>query len=162
MKTLPVWLTLIILLGITACASADSREKSVSRATSIGSEYYWYDGDTQRRVQLQNDSDTINKLASPSKDGSQARTVPVFRSAGQRMTLPGGIIVKFQSSWQKKQIIAWMQANGFKQYSPLVSDSTWLIDTPPGLKSLQIANGIHEGGEVVYASPNWARERTHR
>ncbi len=76
-----------------------------------------------------------------------------------KMTMPGGVIVKFADHWSVDQITNWMRAGGFDEFHAVIGNHIWMIATAPGREGLRLANEIHESGDVVYASPNWARPR---
>lgn len=95
------------------------------------------------------------------------RFSPVFRDTpsggGPMRALPGGVIVYLDPNLPPAEIDAWLI-----RYSPNVvrrlpiGPHVYLIDTPPGLESLETANRIHESGEVIAATPNWWTERSRR
>lgn len=85
---------------------------------------------------------------------------PVFREgtspAGRLMALPGGVIVQFQAEWTTEQIDDWIASHGYAIRQKLGIRGQWyVLDSPAGLASLEMANTIHESGEVVSATPNW-------
>jgi len=41
-----------------------------------------------------------------------------------------------------------------------VSGTVWLLEGPPGLGSLELANRLHAGGQFAAAQPNWWVQRT--
>ncbi len=99
--------------------------------------------------------------------GSVANQSPVFREgdspAGRLMALPGGVIVNFKPDWTDDQVRLWTKAHGYFIKQKLNIQGNWyIIDTPPGLVSLQTANKIQETGEVVSASPNWWKQTVAR
>jgi hypothetical protein len=91
---------------------------------------------------------------------SMAGTSPVFREgnspAGRLMALPGGVIAQFQPEWTAEQIGEWLANRGYAVRQKLNILGLWyLLESPAGLASLEMANAIHESGEVVSATPNW-------
>ncbi len=99
--------------------------------------------------------------------GSAASQSPVFREgnspAGRLMALPGGVIVNFKPDWTDDQVHLWAKAHSYVIKQKLNILGNWyIIDTPPGLISLQTANDIHETGEVISASPNWWKQTATR
>ncbi len=70
--------------------------------------------------------------------------------------LPGGVIVSMPSEWKGTQAQEWLRRQQFPaRRLESVKGDVYLLDTPPGLESLQIANRIQESGEVLVAQPNW-------
>lgn len=112
---------------------------------------------------------TIRKNTSPTSRaaGSKTNQSPVFREgdspAGRLMALPGGVIVNFKPDWTDDQVRLWTTAHGYLIKQKLNILGNWyIIDSPPGLASLQTANEIQETGEVVSASPNWWKQTVTR
>lgn len=112
---------------------------------------------------------SIHKNTSPTRRtaGSTANQSPVFREgdspAGRLMALPGGVIVNFKPDWTDEQVRLWTKTHDYLIKQKLNILGNWyIIDTPPGLVSLQAANDIQETGEVVSASPNWWKETANR
>ncbi len=94
-------------------------------------------------------------------------TSPVFRMgtspAGRLMALPGGVIVTFKPDWSDAQARAWAADKGFAVQQRLNLTGNWyVLKTEPGLAALAAANAIHEGGEVISATPNWWKETVTR
>lgn len=92
--------------------------------------------------------------------GTGAKTSPVFREgdspAGRLMALPGGIIIQFKPSWSDSQVAAWLAAKGLSVEQRLAIRGNWyVIKTAAGMAALELANAIHESGEVVSSAPNW-------
>lgn len=85
---------------------------------------------------------------------------PVYRQgaggAGRLMALPGGVLVKFKPGWTRERVDAWVRARGLSTARPMAWSSQWyLVETAPGIGSLEAANAMAESGEVLSASPNW-------
>ena len=157
-----VLLTLILAL----CTSAVLAGETSGKGRDSGVQYYWYDGDIRRVIQLETQPEkSTRQVAEHPGETAAASTSegePAFREDGQLKTLPGGVIVKFSPTWDSGQIAQWMSDWGFTDYRPLGASHTWIIATEAGLSSLELANRIHESGEVIYASPNWSVERQRR
>ena len=86
---------------------------------------------------------------------------PVFRDSpgGARRALVGGVLVALDPSWSEKQVKEWARGHGYAIGAKLpTAKRTYLLDTPPGLPSLEEANKLQESGEVVSATPNWWQE----
>ncbi len=94
---------------------------------------------------------------------SGAAVSPVFHeggsAAGRLMALPGGVLVNFKADWTTQKVNDWAAAKGLAVDSKLAIGQNWyLIKSAPGQASLDLANQIHQSGEVVSASPNWWKE----
>jgi hypothetical protein len=85
----------------------------------------------------------------------------VFDSSGQMKALPGGIIVSFKKDWDEKAIAQWADKQNLVINKPLLRNiNLWLINSPSGIETLNLANKITEQGEVNYATPNWWQPAT--
>lgn len=92
-----------------------------------------------------------------------AAVSPVFHeggsSAGRLMALPGGVLVNFRSNWTEQQVNDWAAAKGVAIDKKLAIGQNWyMLKSASGQASLDLANQIHQSGEVVSASPNWWKE----
>ena len=136
--------------------------------------YTWQDGDRTRRVLLQDDL-VVQKTGVPdavviakagetsivlNNAGPELGDGPVFRSesGGTLMTLPGGVLLKLDSSWDQETVEEFLAENGIdsERVSPLgFIENVFLIETEPGFASLDLANflAVKEGVEI--SSPNW-------
>lgn len=111
---------------------------------------------------------TIYRIQAGSYKSAQAAAPgaavsPVFHeggsSAGRLMALPGGVLVNFKADWTAQQVTDWAAAKGLAVDKKLAIGQNWyVIKSAPGQASLDIANQIHQSGEVVSASPNWWKE----
>ena len=161
------FLGVLLTSALLLMSSGVVAEQPYGKGAGSGVQYYWYDGDVRRTIQLQGQSGKSNNQTGPAvqgESGSKAGSegAPVFREGGELKTLPGGVIVKFSSAWTAGQVEAWLSEWGFAEYRPLNGRHTWMIESAGGLSALDLANRIHESGEVVYASPNWSVERQRR
>lgn len=107
-------------------------------------------------VQIYRTSTAATRSASASVAGSS----PVFREgtspAGRLMALPGGVIVQFRNEWTTAQIDAWITSHAYTVRQELNIMGQWyVLDSPAGLASLEMANAIHASGDVISATPNW-------
>lgn len=96
-----------------------------------------------------------------------AKTSPVFREgdspAGRLMALPGGVIVQFKPDWTDTQVSAWLASKALTAKQRLAIRGNWyVIHSSAGQAALDLANAMHESGEVVSASPNWWKETVTR
>ena len=76
------------------------------------------------------------------------------------MTLPGGVIVLFDSESDDAQISSFFAKQGISNslVSPMLLDNAFEIETEPGFPSLELANRLADQAGVVVASPNWTFE----
>ena len=142
-----------------------------------GRVYEWLDGDRTRRVWLQTDlvleergqapdnqvvlrfggdQDIVNREGRHDGVGTQ----PVFRSeSGDVMTLPGGVLLVLDPTWDDQAVKAFFAAHGIPKSrveEQAFAANAFLVDTPPGLPSLELANRLAGEDGVVVSSPNWA------
>lgn len=95
--------------------------------------------------------------------GPAAGYSPVLRDGPSEdaplRALTGNVIVYFQPGWDEAAVAAWVQARGLRIVKRLeVGRNVYVIETEPGLASLEIANSLYRSGEVVAAFPDWWRE----
>ena len=87
---------------------------------------------------------------------------PVFSEGptdvGGKCALAGGVNVRFPGDWSTEAIEAFLAKEGLEGNRIGDIGSTWLVESAPGMESLELANRLHEAGEVQWASPNWWRE----
>jgi len=77
-------------------------------------------------------------------------------TSGTKKALPGNVLVQMKPEWSQYQMNAWFKEHRLVVIKPLVfAPNTFLIQTGPGLESLNTANRIYETGDVILASPNW-------
>lgn len=77
--------------------------------------------------------------------------------------LPGGVVATFPSGWDRARIDAWAAARGMGAPEPVVAEANlYLLASPPGLASLELANRLHESGELVACTPNVWRQASTR
>jgi hypothetical protein len=85
---------------------------------------------------------------------------PVLRDeAGRLRALPGGVIVVLRDATDEAAARALLGRAGVKP-SRRLTDTTWLIEGPIGLGSLELANRLNDGGGFASAQPNWWVQRT--
>ncbi len=87
--------------------------------------------------------------------------LPVFRSsAGGVMTLPGGVLVIFESTQTAEHIDAFFAARNIAadRLSPLGEiPNGFVVATDPGFPSLELATDLADEPELKLAAPNWKR-----
>jgi len=95
--------------------------------------------------------------------GSQVRVSPAFRPAagagGAVFGLPGGVVVYLDPDWSESQVEQWLADRQLTASGTLdMLPNAYLIDSGPGLPSLELANELYEADETRLACPNWWRE----
>ena len=95
------------------------------------------------------------------------QTSPVYREgnspAGRLMALPGGVLVKLAPEWTDAQVRAWMDVKGLTVRQRMNIAGHWyVVESPAGNASLELANALQQSGEVLSASPNWWKQTTTR
>lgn len=79
------------------------------------------------------------------------------------LALPGGVIATFDAAWSRAAVDAWLAGQGLAAERELVAGSgMFLVPTEPGLESVDVANRLHETGELISCTPNWWRQATLR
>lgn len=106
---------------------------------------------------------TATALTSVKAKNQSGSFSPVFRDAqasSRLMALPGNVIVQFASDWDEARIEQWVSDQGQAIDSKAsFGINFYILKTPPGIASLQIANSLFETGEVLMASPNWWQQK---
>ena len=147
-----------------------------------GQVHTWQDGGRTRRAYLQEDL-IVSKAGAIDSSGvavasaagglivrvaeaSRSDGLPVFRSqSGALMTLPGGVLLVFDSEWTESRTAAFFAANGIAmdRVSPLGEiPNGFVVETDPGFPSLELANRLAGLDGVRLSSPNWWKESTTR
>ena len=89
------------------------------------------------------------KLLSPAfantKNGSIARA------------LPGGILIRFKPEVSEENQEKWFLKNELKvlRTTKTIAGKLFLIETPSGISSLEIANQIYQDSMIEFSTPNW-------
>lgn len=93
-------------------------------------------------------------------------SVVLHESASSRSpmsALPGGVLATFAADWDRARIEAWASARGMGTPTPVVAEANiYMLATAPGLASIELANRLHESGELVSCTPNVWREASTR
>lgn len=93
------------------------------------------------------------------KDVSPALQSPVLRDeSGRARALPGGVVVTFAGAPDDAAARALLARHGETAVRRLPSGA-WLVETPAGLVSLEVANRLAASGAFASAQPNWWVER---
>jgi hypothetical protein len=170
--------SLFAIMTFNAIAQSDNKTAAPSDSSKAQPSHYWYDGATKRPLYI---STTQAADFSPTgKSHAHAKNVlvpaqgvsgsvegkvisPVFsdQPAGHASrALPGGVIVTFKTAISEADARAKLVAAGLTPVRYLGSDThVWLIQSPAGTASLDLANSLFESGEFEAAQPNWWQPR---
>ena len=153
----------------------------VSRSAQ-GAEYTWQDGRHTRRAHVQIDLVAQAEGETRSDDivvrgGGEEHVVrrqprhdeaalPVFRSeSGEILTLPGGVLLALDASWDQARVDQFFLENGItgdRIARQQFAVHGFLVETAPGFPSLELANTLAAQDGVLLSSPNWRREESPR
>ena len=153
----------------------------VSRSAQ-GAEYTWQDGRHTRRAHVQIDLVAQAEEETRSDDivvrgGGEEHVVrrqprhdeaalPVFRSeSGEILTLPGGVLLALDASWDQARVDQFFLENGItgdRIARQQFAVHGFLVETEPGFPSLDLANTLAAQDGVLLSSPNWRREESPR
>ncbi len=137
-------------------------------------EHYWYDGETKRSLWIDSgqvaDFSTQDRTkaavmkAMPATKSLNEKMSPLFRDQADEnaraRALPGGVIVRLKQIMPDEQARSYLNERGLRAVREIGSQTgLWLVESPPGMASLELANRLHEKGEFVSASPNWWQPR---
>ena len=159
-----------------AASQADTRGPTAeSNVASQGTVCTWHDGDREMRAVLRNDvavedgtksddSSTVKSAQGDDKGGDDATVLPVFRpeSGGGKMTLPGGVVLLLDETWDQAAVDKFLSGNNInadRLTEIEFLDNAYLVKTDAGFPSLEMANSLHGQDGVIASSPNWSRER---
>ena len=123
-----------------------------SAGSSPGQQYTWRDGDRVERVSLESglvvQPGSGNTGASVVTRDDGEVTQPVFRSqAGDRMTLPGGVLLTLDETWDAARVNRFFSDNGIDKSRVQGQDwavNAFFVGTEPGFPSLNLANELAE------------------
>lgn len=180
-------LALAALLGVSGALAQQPAQAPVRKAetsprakagTGTAAKHYWDETGRQRALRV--DPAWIadfgsRPAAAPGKERSLLKrsiggekaleslpggVSPVFRDeGGAPLALGGGVIVRLRDA-DRPDARARLAAAGLmpvRQIDP--EGRAWLVESPPGLPSLELANQLHESGRFESATPNWWRPR---
>ena len=153
--------------------------RSEPPAQPEGKTYSWEDGDRTLNVVLQEDlvvqktsevtatdvvvaKGVVNSIVEK-QTGQGSDTGPVFKSesGGELMTLPGGVLLALDPTWDETQVEDFFSDNGISadQVSELdFIPNGFVVETDAGFPSLDLANELAAKDGVLISSPNWSRE----
>lgn len=127
----------------------------------------WRDGDRARTVWQ---ASAAEAAAGPTGQsggptGQSGQELLFYDESGQRLTLPGGVVMVFDPVWSAARIdvffaqqgvdLGRVEARGF-------AVNAYFVQTAPGLPSLELANRLAGVGGVLISSPNWGFEAVTR
>ena len=102
----------------------------------------------------------LRESVGPLKSVSPALQSPVLRDeSGRARALPGGVVVTFAGPADEQAARELLARHGATAARPLPSGA-WLVESPAGLASLELANRLAASGAFASAQPNWWVERT--
>lgn len=98
--------------------------------------------------------------ATPAGVAGAAVVSPLFIDAsGRPRALPGGVIVSLKEVLRDAQAREQLQAAGLTPVRQ-IGERMWLVESPAGLASLELANRLHATGRFEFVQPNWWQPRT--
>ncbi|MBD3670154.1 MAG: hypothetical protein HUJ29_05210 [Gammaproteobacteria bacterium] len=90
---------------------------------------------------------------------------PVFYDAknGTRRALPGGVILRFEPTWDEQRARAWIKSQDY-EIEQVIGDEKkfYLVRTGSGLDALETAKLISQANVAESVTPNWWVERLPR
>ena len=152
--------------------------RSEPPAQPEGKTYSWEDGDRTLNVVLQEDlvvqktsevtaTDVVvvkgvvdSIVEKQTGHGSDAGPVFKSESGGELMTLPGGVLLALDPTWDETQVENFFSENGISadQVSELdFIPNGFVVETDAGFPSLDLANELASQDGVLISSPNWYR-----
>ena len=142
-----IWLQPDLLADFTGGAGARSVDASARMAANAGA----------ARIYRVNNSAVRSDLAEGKMSRlSGVQVSPVVRSGGILRALPGGVIVSLNPNWTDAACRSWIGGQSLAIVKKLpVNGNFYLLSTPAGMLSLQIANNLHALPDVITAFPNW-------
>lgn len=153
-------------------AAAVAAALALCASGAVAQERYWYDGERRRPLWAEPDAvadfaaptgkATLRKPAAATADAK--RSSPVFRdgaSAGSaKRALPGGVLLRLRPGTSPDAAQALLARHGLTLRRTIGDGSGMLlVEAPPGVASLELANRLYESGDFAAASPNWWRPR---
>ena len=77
------------------------------------------------------------------------------------MTLPGGVLLVLDGAWSQARVDTFFADLGIATHrveQQRFVPNAFLIETAPGLPSLELVNALADEEGVVISSPNWRTE----
>jgi len=184
----PAALLAFAAVGPTVFAAGQAREASPAQAApkadaSASGLAQWLDNGRRRTLRVDPDwvvdfRDSKPRLerrdAPASRAGTGAGTgagtekaapppagiSPVLRDeSGAARALPGGVIVRLRDAdlADPRKALADAGVDALRPIDP--EERTWLVASPAGLETLDLANRLNESGRFESVTPNWWRPR---
>jgi hypothetical protein len=101
----------------------------------------------------------LRRADGPLKDVPSMLQSPVLRDeSGRARALPGGVLLVIDAALDDAAARALIERHGAVAVRR-VAGPVWLVASPPGLASLDLANRLAETGVFGSAQPNWWVER---
>jgi hypothetical protein len=131
--------------------------------------HYWYDGNQKRGLVI--DSDRVVVFTEKSAPQIRNKTLvtekslgetpaPLFSHQGNQRSLPGGVIVTLAGNQTESTARALLTSDGLQPVRMLADNpNQWLIASPAGLESLNLANRLYESNKYQAVQPNWWQPR---
>lgn len=92
---------------------------------------------------------------------SALQSAVLVDDAGQLRALPGGVLLVLKTSQTATAAQLLFNQVGVRP-SRQLTDTLWLIESPAGLASLELANRLHDSGLFASAQPNWWVDRARK
>lgn len=164
----------LLALGLNAPAQASSKEsiqlisadKSV-RTFTLDTEHVLQPATATNPVSVVRKASAAEKRALKglqtkgiiaSQDGNPV--MPLLRDAtGQAIGLPGGLIVTFHEDLSESEARARLVAAGLKPQEAIIP-SIWIVESPAGLESIDMANQLNAKGIFADVSPDFWSQKT--
>jgi hypothetical protein len=150
---------------------------ALTSPVTLAQNRYWYDGSVLHSLWLDSawvadfsklpaDPSGVLRLSGASGIDTRIQS-PVFRDSaqgeGQLRALPGGVLLRFRAHQGPADRQALAAKHGLMMAREIGgSGRVWLVATPAGLASLDLANRLHESGDFESASPNWWQFRARK
>lgn len=84
---------------------------------------------------------------------------PLFvDAAGHPRALPGGVILSLEERLSEEEARARLEADGLAVLRR-INATTWLVDSPAGVASLDLADRLQASGRYRLVQPNWWKPR---
>lgn len=157
--------------GPPDAASIGTAAKPARIATKASPTHAWHDGAARRELTLEPGwtADFTPSALAPApvlrraggrEAASGAFASPVLRDdAGRLRALPGGVLLVTREPMDDVRAEALLRRAGARGARRL-GGALWLLEGPPGLASLELANRLHDSGLFASAQPNWWVQRT--
>lgn len=103
--------------------------------------------------------DSKAAVAAATASDAKAAVSPVFYDDGQgqgrKRALPGNVVVQFADDVRPATVEAWAEREQLTLLHKLNFGNYYLVRSPAGLASLELANRLQEQELVLSAQPNW-------